>query len=80
MTLASLGSNWVPEGDLLPIQLGGRPAYRLVIHNKQITTAKGFLYVAGSNAQVFMLLGTAMKGPEELQSVVEKLSFTSAAP
>jgi hypothetical protein len=59
---------------------GGRPAYRLLIHHKRTTTAKGFLYVADSNGQVFMLLGTALWRPEELQSALERISFTNATP
>jgi hypothetical protein len=80
MSLGSLGGNWIPEGELTAIQLGGRPAYRLVIHNAHVTTAKGFLYVADSNGQVFMLLGTAMRDAERLQATLEKLTFTNTAP
>ena len=80
MSLGSLGGNWIPEGELTAIQLGGRPAYRLVIHNAHVTTAKGLLYVADSNGQVFMLLGTAMRDAERLQSALEKLTFTNTAP
>jgi hypothetical protein len=80
MSVGSLGDNWVPEGNLTEIRLGGRPAYRLIIHHKRTTTAKGFLYVADSNGQVFLLLGTALKRPEELQSALEKISFTNSTP
>lgn len=80
MSVGSLGDNWVPEGNLTEIRLGGRPAYRLIIHHKRTMTAKGFLYVADSNGQVFMLLGTALRMPEELQSALEKISFTNPAP
>jgi hypothetical protein len=79
MGLNSLGDGWVPEGELTAIQLGGRPAYRLLVHHKQTVTAKGFLYVADSNGRVFMLLGTAMSQPEKLQSAIEHLTFTDAA-
>jgi hypothetical protein len=79
MSLGSLGDNWVPEGDLTAIQFGGRPAYRLIVHHKRNTTAKGFLYVSDSNGQVFLLLGTALKGPEELRLALERISFTNAA-
>jgi hypothetical protein len=80
MGLGSFGDNWVPEGNLTAIRLGGRPAYRLVVHAKRTTTAKGFMYVADSNGQVFMLLGTAMSEAEKLQSALEKMSFTNAVP
>jgi hypothetical protein len=79
MTLGSLGDNWVPEGDLTTIQLDGRSAYRLIIHHKRTTTAKGFDYVAESNGRVFMLLGTATSEPEKLQSAIENMKFTNAS-
>lgn len=76
---SGLGENWIPEGDLTLIQLGGKPAYRLVVHHKQTVTAKGFLYVADSNGRVFMLLRTAMSDPEKLRSAIENMTFTNAA-
>lgn len=79
MSLGSLGDNWVPEGELTAIQLNGKPAYRLIVHHKRTTTAKGFIYVADSNGRVFMLLGTAMSEPEKLQSALENTTFTNAA-
>jgi hypothetical protein len=80
MSINSLGDNWVPEGNLTEIQLGGRPAYSLIIHPKRTTTAKGLLYVADSNGQLFMLLGTALRNPEALQTALEKISFAAAVP
>jgi hypothetical protein len=77
MTLGSLGENWVPAGELTAIQLGGRPAYRLIVHHRHTVTAKGFVYVADSNGRVFMLLGTAMAEPEKLQSAIENMTFTA---
>ncbi|PYU69686.1 MAG: hypothetical protein DMG52_28265 [Acidobacteria bacterium] len=76
MSLGSLGNNWIPDGALASVNLGGRPAYRLVVHNSHTTTSKGFLYVADSNGQVFMLLGVAMSEPATLQSALESLRFT----
>jgi len=75
MSLGSLGGNWIPEGELTAIQMGGRPGYRLIVHNKNRSSAKGFLYVAESNGQVFMLLGTALGEAEALQSALEKLTL-----
>ena len=69
-----------PGSNLTRIQLGGRPAYRLIVHNKRTTAAKGYLYVADSNGQVFMLLGTPMREPQDLQSSIEKLSFIESKP
>jgi hypothetical protein len=79
MSLGSLGENWVPEGELTAIQLNGRSAYRLIVHHKRTTTARGFIYVADSNGRVFMLLGTAMSEPEKLQSAMENMTFANAA-
>jgi hypothetical protein len=80
MSVGSLGEKWIPDGDLTPIQLGGRPAYRLIVHDRIVTTAKAFVYVADANGQVFLLVGTATKRPEELQLAIENLSFTNAVP
>ena len=74
----SLGDGWVPEGELTAIRLDGRLAYRLIIHSKRTTTAKGFAYVADSNGRIFLLLGTAMSEPEKLQSAIENMTFTNA--
>lgn len=79
MGLGSLGDQWVPEGELTAIQLGGRPVYRLIVHNKGTFSAKGFPYVADSNERVFMLLGTAVSDQEKLQSAIENMTFTNAA-
>jgi hypothetical protein len=78
MSLGSLGDQWIPEGELTAMQLGGRPAYRLVVHDRKTVTAKGFVYIADSNGRIFMLLGTAMSEAEELQSAIENLTFTNA--
>jgi hypothetical protein len=77
MGVGSMGPNWVSEGELTAVQLGGKPAYRLIVHNKETATARGFLYVADSNGRVFMLLAVAMSDPEKLQMAVEHLKFAS---
>ena len=77
MSVGSMGRHWVSEGELTAIQLVGKPAYRLIVHNKETPTAKGFLYVADSNGRVLMLLAVAMSDPEQLQMAVEHLKFTS---
>jgi hypothetical protein len=79
MSLGSMGNSWVPEGELTAMQLNGRPAYRLIVHHKRATTAKGFIYVADSNGRVFMILGTAMSEPGKLQTAMENMTFTNAA-
>jgi hypothetical protein len=79
MTLGSMGDEWVPEGDLTPIWLAGRPAYRLLGHNKRTPTAKLFCYVADSNGRVFMIVALAISDSEKLQLAVENLQFTKPA-
>jgi hypothetical protein len=75
MTSESTNNQWIPDGELIAIQLGGRPAYRLMLHHSRTVTAKGFAYVADSNGRVFMLLGTAMSEPEKLRSAIESMRF-----
>jgi hypothetical protein len=76
MTLGSIGNGWVPDGELVPMELGGRPAYWLAVHSKSTRTAKGYLYVAESNKHVFMLFGTAMSEPPKLALAIEGMKFT----
>lgn len=78
MSVGSLGPHWVSEGELTAVDLGGKRAYRLIVHNRETPTAKGFVYVADSNGRVFMLLAVAMSDPEKLQMAVEHLKFAGA--
>ena len=80
LTLESLVNEWAADGPLTEIQLGGKPAYRLNVHFERVATVKGFMYVADSNGQVFMLLGVALSEPEKLQSAIEHMSFSEAKP
>lgn len=50
------GSGWTPEGEMVSIQIDGRPAYRLLVQNP---LSKGCGYVAESNGYVFMIIGVA---------------------
>ncbi|HEY1528341.1 MAG TPA: hypothetical protein VGH51_19105 [Candidatus Angelobacter sp.] len=50
------GSGWTPVGDMTPLQIDGRPAYRLLV---QQPSSKGCGYVAESNGYVFMVIGVA---------------------
>ena len=80
MILHSLGDGWVADDELTSIQLGGKPCYRLVAHNRRNTAAKAFAYVGDSNGRVFLLLGTALSGPEKLQAAIEHLKFADVLP
>jgi len=58
------------------MELGGKPAYWLAVHNRNTLTAKGCLYVAESNKHVFMLFATAMSEPPKLALAIEAMKFT----
>jgi hypothetical protein len=76
MTKGSLGgSTWIQNGDLTSISLGGKPAYRLLVHH-QTSTQVGFGYVAESNGYMFLLIGTAASDAEGLQSAIEGMTFS----
>jgi hypothetical protein len=76
MTKDSLGgSNWIPNGDLTSITLGGKPAYRLLLHQR-VSSKIGFGYVAESNGYMFLLIGDAFSGAESLQSAIEAMTFS----
>jgi hypothetical protein len=76
MTLGSMGNQWVPDGELVPMELGGKPAYWLAVHKRNTLTARGCLYVAESNKHVFMLFATAMSEPPKLALAIEAMKFT----
>jgi hypothetical protein len=79
MTLRSLGDEWTVDSELMPIQLGGRPGYRLILRRKGSPSVKTFCYVTDSNGRVFMIVAAAISDPEKLQSAIENLKFTNAA-
>ena len=53
------GSGWTIDGDLTPIQIDGKPAYRLLAHiSDRMVKKKGYIYVGEVNGYVFILIGT----------------------
>jgi hypothetical protein len=48
MTGSVGGSGWTPEGEMVSIQIDGRPAYRLLVQNP---LSNGCGYVAESNGR-----------------------------
>jgi hypothetical protein len=76
MTMGSASRGWVPDGELVPMQLGGKPAYWLAVPDRTTPIAKGYLYVAESNKHVFMLFGAAMSEPAKLALAIEGMKFT----
>lgn len=77
MLASSTSSGWVSESELTPIQLGRKPAYRLIMHNARTPTAKGFAYVADSNGFVFMLVSTALTDAEQFETELEGMKLES---
>jgi hypothetical protein len=77
------GSPWLISADLAYIQLGGKPAYRLLVHEPKPGgyENKGFGYVAESNGYVFLMIGTAAgiipEIPPKLQAAIEGLKFSA---
>jgi hypothetical protein len=80
MILNSLGGLWIPETGLAPAKLGEKPAFRLITRNKGNPTARGFMYVSKSNGYVFLLVGTAIRNPEELRTAIERMQLGQNAP
>ena len=78
MMESSMRMGWVTDGELTPIQLAGKPAYRLTTHHAKTPEAKNIAYVADSNGFVFMLAATAMSRSDELQSAVESMKLEQA--
>jgi len=76
MTASVGGSGWTIDGELTPIKLDGRPAFRLLV---QQMSSKGCGYVAESNSHVFMIIGVAPRTiPEkfgQIQDALEKMKF-----
>jgi hypothetical protein len=77
MTKESLGrSTWMPDGDLTSISLGGKSAYPLLVRH-QASSQVGFGYVAESHGYMFLLIGTANSGDENLRSAIERMTFSN---
>jgi len=82
MTTGSLGgSNWIPVGELSPIQLSGRSAYRLLVAKPGEKEVKACGYVSEANGYVFLLVASADSSAEEaaLQTAIERLEFTKSS-
>jgi len=76
-----------PSGELTPIQLQRRPAYRLMLlGHSDVGNIRAVAYVSESNDHVFVLIAReegVMSGVAELaelQAALEKTEFSSAAP
>ncbi|MGZ4845463.1 MAG: hypothetical protein ACXV75_12210, partial [Candidatus Angelobacter sp.] len=75
------GSGWIIDGDLTPIQIDGRPAYRLLAHiSDRMVKKKGCMYVGEVNGYVFMLVGTTSymvnaDSSQKLQTALENMKL-----
>ena len=77
MTLNSLGgSNWVSLGGLDLVQFGGRPTYRLLVRDQNISTKKGFAYVSESNGYIYLIVGGDGSSSQNLRQAVENMKIT----
>ena len=77
------GTDWIVSGELTPILLDEKPAYRLLVHKPEpIGEAKGFGYVSEANGYVFLLIGTVPdlhpEYPKELQASLEGMKLGRA--
>lgn len=78
MLASTTNSGWVSESELTPIRLDGKPAYRLIMHNAKTPTAKGLAFVGDSNGFVFMLVATALRDADQLQTELEGMKLEPA--
>lgn len=72
------GSGWTPDGDITPLEIDGRPAYRLLVKQP---SSKGCGYVAESNGYVFMMIGVAPRTVPwkfgQIQEALEKMKLSA---
>lgn len=68
------------SGDLTSIQLGGRPAYRLLLRDANGQAPKEAGYVTESNGYMILLVATSEPSSElaELETAIENLEFGPA--
>jgi len=73
-------SGLVSNGDLSAIQLGGRPAYRLLLRDASAQAPKEVGYVTESNGYMILLVGAAEPSSQlaDLQTAIENLRFGPA--
>lgn len=75
MLQRGLNGKWKPEGKLRLVRLGTREGYVLVTHNTRNPAAKGLMYVSESNGYIFLLVGTALRDPDRLQTAIETMQL-----
>lgn len=68
------GSDWVPIGDISPVQIAGRQAYRLLVHDPSRPRKKGFGFVFESNSYMCLLVGTDVTLSQDLLRAIEGMA------
>ncbi len=82
MLNGSTGSaGMVPADSLTSVQLGGRPAYRLLVRDPEAEASHEAGYVVESNGYILLLVGATSTPADlpKLQSAIEGLKFTPPA-
>jgi hypothetical protein len=77
------GSGWIPDGELTPIQIDGKPAYRLLMHTSGLVKKKGYGYVFDANGYVVLFIGTTTymtDSSSQLQAAIENMKLHTQAP
>jgi hypothetical protein len=69
------GSEWVPMGGVSQIQISGRQAYRLLVHDPSRPGKKGFGFVFEANGYVCLLVGTDITPSQSLLPAVERMTI-----
>lgn len=72
------GSDWVPVGGMSELQLAGRRAYRLLVHDPSKPGKKGFGIVFESNGYVCLLVGTDVTQSQSLLAAVEHMTASQS--
>ena len=68
------GSDWVPVGGMSQVQIAGRQAYRLLVHDPSKPRKNGFGLVFESNGYVCLLVGTDITAAQNLLPAVQDMA------
>ena len=68
------GSEWVPAGGMSQVQIAGRQAYRLLVHDPSKPRKKGFGFVFESHGYMCLLVGTDVTPSQDLLPAIERMT------
>ena len=71
------GVDWVPLGVMSQVQIAGRQAYLLLVHDPSKPRKKGFGFVFEVNGYMCLLVGTDVTVTQSLLPAVERMTFDS---